>query len=44
MSTPHTCPYCELVFTFHSEVIDHVEHDHPEHEQQLLSAQSEEGR
>jgi len=32
-SAPHTrqCPYCELVFSYHSEVQDHVVHDHPEH-------------
>ncbi len=27
----HTCPYCELVFVYHNEVKDHIEHDHPEH-------------
>jgi hypothetical protein len=27
----HTCPYCELVFAYHNEVKDHIEHDHPEH-------------
>ena len=31
MNTTHTCPYCDLVFTYHNEVIDHVRHDHPEH-------------
>jgi len=32
-STPitHQCPYCELVFSYHNEVQDHVLHDHPEH-------------
>ncbi len=27
----HTCPYCELVFSLHYEVKDHILHDHPEH-------------
>lgn len=27
----HTCPYCELVFSYHEEVKDHIVHDHPEH-------------
>ena len=24
------CPYCELRFTYHEEVKDHILHDHPE--------------
>lgn len=27
----HTCPYCELVFKYHVELIDHVGTDHPDH-------------
>lgn len=27
----HTCPYCELVFSYHNEVKDHIVHDHPRH-------------
>ncbi|HEY3484010.1 MAG TPA: hypothetical protein VGK49_01445 [Ilumatobacteraceae bacterium] len=27
----HTCPFCELVFTYHNEVKDHILHDHPTH-------------
>jgi hypothetical protein len=27
----HTCPYCELVFSYHAELIDHVSADHPDH-------------
>lgn len=27
----HACPYCELMFKYHTEVRDHVLHDHPEH-------------
>lgn len=27
----HTCPYCDLVFKYHVELIDHVRHDHPDH-------------
>jgi hypothetical protein len=30
-STTHTCPYCELIFSYHNEVKDHILHDHPEH-------------
>ncbi len=28
---PHTCPYCDLRFTYHIEVVDHIEKDHEEH-------------
>ena len=27
----HTCPYCDLVFTYHGEVVDHIRNDHPGH-------------
>ncbi len=27
----HQCPYCDLMFTYHNEVRDHIVHDHPEH-------------
>ena len=30
-STTHACPYCELIFSYHNEVKDHIIHDHPEH-------------
>jgi hypothetical protein len=30
-STTHACPYCELIFSYHNEVKDHILHDHPEH-------------
>ncbi|MEL6890199.1 MAG: hypothetical protein AAFP84_01280 [Actinomycetota bacterium] len=30
---PHTCPYCELRFEYHIEVVDHVANDHPDHDQ-----------
>lgn len=29
--TTHACPYCELVFSYHEEVKDHILHDHPDH-------------
>jgi hypothetical protein len=29
--TTHACPYCELRFSYHNEVKDHILHDHPEH-------------
>lgn len=28
---PHNCPYCELAFWYHNEVVDHIQHDHPKH-------------
>jgi uncharacterized C2H2 Zn-finger protein len=28
---PHACPYCDLVFKYHGEVVDHIRHDHPSH-------------
>lgn len=28
----HSCPYCDLVFRYHNEVVDHVRNDHPDHE------------
>ena len=28
---PHSCPYCELRFLYHTEVVDHVRRDHPDH-------------
>jgi len=27
----HSCPYCDLAFVYHIEVVDHIKHDHPEH-------------
>jgi hypothetical protein len=27
----HHCPYCELNFSYHNEVKDHIIRDHPEH-------------
>ena len=29
--TTHACPYCDLIFSYHNEVKDHILHDHPEH-------------
>jgi hypothetical protein len=28
---PHACPYCDLVFKYHGEVVDHIRRDHPSH-------------
>ncbi len=28
---PHSCPYCDLVFQYHGEVVDHIRNDHPDH-------------
>ena len=25
----HTCPFCELVFSYHNEIKDHILRDHP---------------
>jgi hypothetical protein len=25
----HQCPYCDLRFTYHNEIKDHIMHDHP---------------
>lgn len=33
----HTCPYCELVFSYHNEVKDHIVHDHPRHAAAVVS-------
>ena len=30
------CPYCELRFTYHNEVKDHICHDHREHADVVL--------
>ena len=27
----HTCPYCELTFRYHTEVVDHIRNDHEDH-------------
>ena len=29
--SPRQCPYCDLRFTYHNEIKDHIERDHPEH-------------
>ena len=29
-SSPLQCPYCDLVFTDHAEITDHVIDDHPD--------------
>lgn len=33
----HQCPYCDLVFSYHVEVKDHVVNDHPEHAHTALT-------
>lgn len=27
----HQCPYCDLRFDYHNEILDHVMRDHPDH-------------
>ena len=29
---PRQCPYCDLRFSYHNEVKDHILHDHHDHE------------
>jgi hypothetical protein len=36
---PHACPYCELRFTYHDEVRDHILHDHPDHRDVAVTAE-----
>ena len=38
----HACPYCELVFSYHEEVKDHVVHDHPEHAETVATVEMHE--
>ena len=39
---PHSCPYCDLYFVLHAEVVDHVRHDHPEHAGSVASIEPRE--
>ena len=34
----HMCPYCDCVFVYHTEVRDHILHDHPDHAQMAITA------
>lgn len=36
---PHACPYCELRFTYHDEVRDHILRDHPDHRDVAVTAE-----
>ncbi len=38
----HMCPYCDLVFRYHTEVVDHVRHDHPEHAEMIAGLEPRE--
>ena len=38
----HACPYCELVFSYHEEVKDHIVHDHPVHAPEVISIEMRE--
>lgn len=38
----HACPYCDLVFSYHEEVKDHVVHDHPGHASVVASVEMRE--
>jgi hypothetical protein len=36
---PHTCPFCDLRFTYHNEVKDHILRDHPDHPTVAITAE-----
>jgi hypothetical protein len=38
----HTCPYCNLVFSYHEEVKDHVVRDHPAHAAEVANTEMRE--
>ncbi len=39
---PHACPYCELRFKYHAEVVDHIRHDHPDHAESVAGIEPRE--
>ena len=41
-TTTHACPYCELVFSYHEEVKDHIVHDHPDHSEVVADVEMRE--
>jgi len=38
----HTCPFCDLVFSYHEEVKDHVVRDHPGHAAEVVNTEMRE--
>jgi hypothetical protein len=38
----HACPFCELVFSYHEEVKDHIVRDHPRHAAEVVSVEMRE--
>jgi hypothetical protein len=38
----HACPFCELVFSYHEEVKDHIVRDHPRHAGEVASIEMRE--
>jgi len=38
----HACPYCELVFSYHEEVKDHIMHDHRDHAEVVANVEMHE--
>jgi len=38
----HACPFCELVFSYHEEVKDHIVRDHPRHAAEVVSIEMRE--
>jgi hypothetical protein len=38
----HQCPFCELAFSYHNEIKDHILHDHPEHADMAETAETNE--
>ncbi len=39
---PHACPYCELRFKYHVEIVDHVQRDHPDHAESVAGLEPRE--
>lgn len=38
----HQCPYCELRFSYHTEIKEHILHDHRDHAEVALSMEPHE--
>jgi hypothetical protein len=38
----HTCPFCNLIFSYHEEVKDHIIRDHPVHAAEVVNTEMRE--
>jgi hypothetical protein len=38
----HACPFCELIFSYHEEVKDHIVRDHHEHAAEVVGLEMRE--